>query len=196
MLLRDGYEAVGSPWEMVYLNGSGGGDYWAKGKQGELPGYRSSVLLVEPLQLGVFTSALVSDVPSPTVWTVEALSLLAPAVSAARWRLKPPPTLPADAPLLVGRYLDGSVRVYVGPGGGALLLSLAPDAAPLNLTLVADGSTPTRRAYRAQPLHPTASCRSLDDGADLEIAYFVLPRAGANASSLRFMDGLFQRFDA
>ena len=47
VLLRDGYEAIGSPWEMVYLNGSGGGDYWAKGKQGELPGYRSSVLLVE-----------------------------------------------------------------------------------------------------------------------------------------------------
>ena len=43
MLLRDGYEAIGSPWEMVYLGRSGGGDFWAKGKQGELPGYRSSV---------------------------------------------------------------------------------------------------------------------------------------------------------
>ena len=42
VLLRDGQAAVGSPWEMHYLTASG---YWAKGKQGELPGYRSSVIM-------------------------------------------------------------------------------------------------------------------------------------------------------
>ena len=192
VLLRDGYEAIGSPWEMVYLGESGGGQFWAKGKQGELPGYRSSVLLVEPLKLGIFVSALVSDVPSPTVWTVDALSLLAPAVSSALWRLKPPPQLPAGTELLVGKYLDGSV--HVATSGAVLLLTLAPGAAPLNLTLITAHSTPTMRAFYAQPVQSTATCRSLDDGQDLEIAYFSLPSAGANASSLRFMDGLFLRY--
>ena len=168
--------------------------YWAKGKQGELPGYRSSVLLVEPLKLGVFVSALVSDVPSSTVWTLDVMRLLAPAVAAALWRLRPPPALPAaDVPLVTGTYLDGSVVVAPDAANATLQLRLGPAAAPLNLTLLADASTPTRRAFRAQPAHSTATCRTLDDGSDLEIATFTLPQPGARASRLRFMDGLFER---
>ena len=56
---------------------------WIKSKQGELPGFRSSVSLVEPLKLGVFISALVSDVEELSVWTIPALDLLVPAVKAA-----------------------------------------------------------------------------------------------------------------
>ena len=126
------------------------------------------------------------------VWTADALSLLTPAVSSVLWRLKPPPTLPADAPQLVGRYLDGSVGVAAS--GEALLLTLAPGASPLNLSFIAEHSTPTMRAFVAQPARSEASCRSLDDGQDLEVAYFSLPSAGANATSLRFMDGLFLRY--
>jgi len=47
VLLRDGSSAVGTPWEVKYSSG-----VWMKGKQGELPGYRSSVTLVEELKLG------------------------------------------------------------------------------------------------------------------------------------------------
>ena len=48
-------------------------------------------------------------------------------------------------------------------------------------------------AFRAQPVHTTADCRWLDDGSDLEIAYFDLPVDGGAATSLRFMDGLWTR---
>ena len=67
VLLRDGSSAVGTPWEMKYSTES---QVWVKSKQGELPGYRSSVSVVEELKLGVFTSALVSDVDEHSVWTI------------------------------------------------------------------------------------------------------------------------------
>ena len=149
-LLRDGSSAVGSPWEIKYSGG-----VWVKSKQGELPGYRSSVMLAEPLKrsgaseaahrpaavapahtmrcrpapsnppcapcsrhgcrlflrLGVFVSALVSEVSSSTVWTLDVLDALVPAISRALWRLAPAPALPPEAGLLTGAYGDGSVRV-------------------------------------------------------------------------------------
>lgn len=61
ILLADGSSAVGTPMEMKYEGG-----VWTKGKQGELPGYRSSMTMVPKLKLGIFTSALVSDVEE--VW--------------------------------------------------------------------------------------------------------------------------------
>ena len=62
------------------------------------------VALVEPLKLGVFVSALVSDVASNSVWTLDALALLVPAVTRALWRLAPPAAAPKEASLLVGTY--------------------------------------------------------------------------------------------
>ena len=188
VLLRDGDHAVGSPWETQYLHRS---DVWARGKQGELPGYRSSVLLVEELKLGAFTSALVSDVPSATVWTEEVVEILVPALIEALHRLRAPASLPAGAHQLTGRYFDG-VSVSI-EHSSTLVLRLSPHASPLNLTLVDEISTPTRRIFRAHPAHSSADCRHLDDGVDFEFAYFTLPSAGANATRLRFMDGLFER---
>ena len=52
---------------------------------------------MEDLKLGVFTSALVSDVDEKSVWTIPVLDRLVPAIEAALWKLKPKPTLPADA---------------------------------------------------------------------------------------------------
>lgn len=43
---------------------------WMKSKQGELPGYRSSVTIVEGLKIGIFTSALISEVDEKSVWTI------------------------------------------------------------------------------------------------------------------------------
>lgn len=128
-----------------------------------------------------------------TVWTTAALQQLAPAVIAAMWRLQPPPTLPTGASSVAGRYLDGSVSVDI-EGGSALVLRLGPQSPPLNLTLLAEGSTPSRLAYRAAPVHATQACRWLDDGPDLEIAYFDILAAGANASALHFMSAQYERF--
>ena len=188
VLMRDGYEAIGSPWEMVYLPKS---KIWAKGKQGELPGYRSSVQLIEPLKLGVFTSALVSDVDSPTVWTQDALEILTPAIMSALWKLQKPGSIGPSTELLVGRYYDGSVSVKL-EGKSTLYLRLSPTAKPLSLTYVESVSTKQTHVYRASPVNSTSSCRSLDDGQDLEYAYFTLQEGNAaHADHLRFMSGLY-----
>lgn len=190
VLLRGGDEAVGSPWEMNFSSG-----VWVKSKQGELPGYRSAVALVEPLKLGIFVSALVSDVASDSVWTLDALALLVPAVTRALWRLAPPAAPPPEASLLVGTF----GRVVVALEDAALVMRLDPSAPPLNLTRVDEagggGSSSSSEllAFRAMPVHSTADCRWLDDGADLEIAYFRMPPGGGPATSLRFMDGLWER---
>ena len=59
-------------------------------------------------QLGIFTSALVSDVPEPSVWTRPALALLGPAVAAAVRRLQrlQRPQLPRGWQGTLNRYLS------------------------------------------------------------------------------------------
>ena len=110
-------------------------------------------------------------------------------------RLRTPPSLPPDARTFVGRYLDGRVSVQLE--ADTLTLRLSATAAPLNLTYTADGSTPTLAAFRATPRAPPGGvegdCRHVDDGTDQEYAYFYRTAPGANATKLRFMDGLFDR---
>ena len=93
---------------MKFLEGA---QVWTKGKQGELPGYRSSVTVVEDMKVGIFTSCLVSDASEHSVWTVPALAVLVPAVEAALWRLQPAPTLPPSAEEYVGTYGPKDARV-------------------------------------------------------------------------------------
>ena len=47
--------------------------------------------------------------------------------------------------------------------------------------------------FRVQPVASTAGCRWLDDGEDLELAYFGVKSGGKKATSLRFMGSLFER---
>jgi hypothetical protein len=56
-------------------------------------------------------SFLLVQVADTTVWTIPALSILAPAVRAAMNDLQQPPTLPANASFFLGQYYDGSVTV-------------------------------------------------------------------------------------
>ena len=173
--LRDGSSAVGTPWEFKYSSA-----LWMKSKQGELPGYRSSVTLIEGLRLGIFTSALVSDVPEKSVWTIPALDIVAPAVRAALWRLQPPRALPTGWERLVGRYYTPSDPVVVRADGAALLLTHGADV--LNLTLTAIGGV--LRAHPASAPADQAGCRWLDDGTDEECVGAVRARAPSRASSL------------
>ena len=55
----------GSPYKTRFSS-----SLWMKSKQGELPGYRSSVTIVEGLKIGIFTSALISEVDEKSVWTI------------------------------------------------------------------------------------------------------------------------------
>jgi hypothetical protein len=58
------------------------GNFWTKSKQGELDGYRSCVTLIDDLKLGIFVSALQSEVSEGSVWAIPAIDILAPAVLA------------------------------------------------------------------------------------------------------------------
>ena len=182
---------------------------------------------VQELKLGVFTSALVTDVEESSVWTVPMMDVLVPALEAALWRLKPPFSLPPKPTLdqLVGSYGGGEATVYAQ--AGALLLRLG-SADPLNLTAVvppagrggappgvaspkapraADDDDDDDYVFFVQPLNSTQGCRWLDDGQDLEMAYFERGSAPARAGQaargegrragavvrLRFMDSLFDK---
>lgn len=56
--------------------------FWTKSKQGELDGYRSCITLIDDLKLGIFVSALQSEVPEGSVWAIPAINILAPAILA------------------------------------------------------------------------------------------------------------------
>lgn len=179
VLLRNGYEAVGTPFEMQYILNK----YWTKGKQGELPGYRSSLTVIEDLKLGIFTSALITDTSSNSVWTIDALEILAPAFDAALTRLQPIRVLPDNYALYVGKYFDGSVTVAVN--GSRLLFTSG--AGVLALTDV-KGLNYILRAHNEDEI----GCRWLDDGSNLELVTFVVEHSIVIA--LEFMGSRFGKF--
>ena len=189
VLLRDGMEAIGTPMEMQYL-----GDelrLWAKGKQGELPGFRSSMSIVEELRLGVFSAALITDVEDHTVWTLPALRIIGPAVKAAMEDLQPKKSLPQAYERFLGNYVD-DVSVEVDPQDSSqLILLLGNDAHPLALS--EDLPLLGPNALKANPT-AALDCRHLDDGSNLEIAYFSFDGGGdGKASSVEFMGQMYRR---
>ena len=62
----------------------------------------------------------------------------------------------------------------------------------MNLTAI-PGVDPNR-ALRAKPMNSSAGCRWLDDGSDLEIAYFDW-KADDSVWRLRFMDGAYGKLE-
>lgn len=191
ILLRDGSSAVGSPMEMKYLNRSG---FWSKGKQGELPGFRSSVTMVGPLNLGIFISALVSDVPELSVWTIPALDILAPAVAAAAFKTQPKAALPPNVNRYLGTYFD---NVSVAVQDNALMFKLQNTFLNLTLMVGDQENSNSVHVFQAHPFNSTAGCRWLDDGVDTELVYFQMPKSGTSeglqASSITFMGSRFDR---
>ena len=196
VLLRNGYEAVGTPFEMQYIANK----YWTKGKQGELPGYRSSITVIEELKVGVFTSALVTDVKSNSVWTIDALKILAPALDAALTRLiqEQKESLPKYAMMYVGKYYDGSVQIYVNESDNTLWFEsgAGPDgesATILKLVEVKGANDQNLHVLRALDVAGVENlgCRWLDDGDHLEIVKFVLNEEENVVTAMQFMGEQF-----
>ena len=179
ILMRNGYEAVGTPFEMQYI----GNKYWTKGKQGELPGYRSSLTVIEELKLGIFTSALISDTESNSVWTIEALNILAPAVDQALTRLQPSAKLPTNYAMYVGKYYDGSVTIAVQKEQ----LIFTSSAGELNLIEVPEMDN----MLRVQNLNDIG-CRWLDDGTNNEIVSFVV--VNSTVVAMEFMGSRYDKY--
>jgi CubicO group peptidase (beta-lactamase class C family) len=182
ILLRNGYEAVGTPFEMQYISNK----YWTKGKQGELPGYRSSLTFIEDLKLGIFTSALISDVESNSVWTIDALNILTPAIDKALRRLEPKPSLPDNYAMYVGKYYDGSVTVEINDNNQLIFNS---SAGSLNLI---DLVPPLKYALRVQNMNEMG-CRWLDDGTNNEIVSFIVENSTA-VVAMEFMGSRYNKF--
>ena len=180
ILMRNGYEAVGTPFEMQYI----GNKYWTKGKQGELPGYRSSLTVIEELKLGIFTSALISDTESNSVWTIEALNILAPAVDQALTRLQPSAKLPTNYAMYVGKYYDGSVTIAVQKEQ----LIFTSSAGDLNLIEVPEMDN----MLRVQNLNDIG-CRWLDDGTNNEIVSFVV--VNSTVVAMEFMGSRYDKYN-
>ena len=150
--------------------------------------------VVEDLRLGVFTSALITDVQDKTVWTLPILRILGPAVKAAILELQPKDGLPPNHERFLGSYYDGSVNVEVDPQDASrMILMLGPHDTHLALSYEAALGPD---ALRARPLAPL-DCRHLDDGTNLEIAYFIFNEdsrgGGEKASALGFMGSFYGR---
>ena len=164
-----------------------------KTKQGELPGYRSSVALAEGLKLGVFVSALVTDVDEHSVWTVQALDLLVPAVSAAAWAAAAaaPAALPSKSDAMAGKYYDGSVVIEATGAAPREVLLFEGVGETMNLTAI-PGVDPTV-ALRATVVNSTDGCRWLDDGTNLELVYFDWDASNATVEKIRFMGATYDK---
>jgi CubicO group peptidase (beta-lactamase class C family) len=226
VLLRDGAQAVGSPWEMKYLElGDGSTDgstsgVWTKTKQGELPGYRSSVTIIPELKLGIFVSALQSEVaadtePDRSVWTLNiSRQLVPPLLKLLRDHQAVAPALPPHHSKLLGdygppdqlltvRYTPGSnetqLEAGIGIGGAPAAFSafmLAAFVTGDGTEVDADddaagvGSVVVARALALG----VQGCRWLDDGVDQELLYFQFASEKADgAGSVLFMGGRYNR---
>jgi hypothetical protein len=193
-VLRDGSSAVGLPWEYKFSGG-----IWTKSKQGELPGFRSSITLVSELKLGIFVSALQSDVSEDSVWAVPMMDTLGSAVLSTLTTLQPAYVLPRHSAQFVGAYHFNST-VFVSVAG---VLEGYIFGQHLNFTEVLDYSVsptvPVGLALRAEPVGPGSNpgCRWLDDGADLELIYFTGLVSnndfGSNSTGFQFMGSAAER---
>jgi hypothetical protein len=192
---EDAATVFGNSWEYRY---SAAGSQWVKGKDGELPGYRSKLALAPALKLGVFISALEDDTTDDTVWTQTALEMLMPSVTAALWagpQNRPPPP-PSDATSYTGSYAGGvTVSLVPSPfvAGQQMLVTDGPGSPRLNMTRATDADVDGMRVFRVRIADPsTTGCRWLDDGPDREFMYFTVDESG-RAQSMWFMGAVLPR---
>lgn len=186
-VMRDGSSGVATPFELKFERG-----VWMSGKQGEEPGYRSSMTMVPDLKLGVFTSVLEDDTSEQSVWTIPALDLLVPPLVQYLWAHQPVQPLPTNYQLLLGTYSD-NVTISVSKSSPPVLL-LALQGTVFNLTQVLAQGSPVPSVLRAKDTsEPQPACRWLQDGADEELVYFSFASQGQPASSFEFAGGQWTR---
>jgi len=198
IVLRDGYEAIGNPFEMRYRefvtnNGVNTG-VWYKGKQGELSGYRSSVVLVPEYKIGIFNVALISDVSDSTVWTYNVLDMLIPYVDGLLYEYgnKYNYMLPNNYQLLIGIYKDeygGIYNIKVSNSNGNSYLTVNNNEYRLELFMnrYNENIIYDNNVLRVINLHEN-TCREIDDGSDQELMYFMFNNGNNNhATQLIFM---------
>jgi len=184
IVLHDGNEAIGMPWEMKYIhyqtyqNTQSG--IWIKSKQGELNGYRSSVALIPEYKIGIFNVALQSEVYDSTVWTYTILNnMLLPFLdSTINEYDKPIYTLPNDYELLIGNY-NGNITLYVdndGHGNGDSIILQINVIDKYRLFTIANANQNNEIVENILRLesvnYNNITCRNLDDDNDQEFVYF------------------------
>ena len=206
VLLRDGYQSIANPWEMEYReyvtqqNTVSG--VWYRGKEGELSGYRSSVVMVPEYKLGVFHSALISDVDDDDghVWAYDVMDMLVPFVDDLLYTngIGFKYELPKNYELIVGHYIGpgfvGDIAVVDGPKGMKYLKVTDNDGDELRLEVFRNefnGEVFDDKVLRAHNMDGSA-CRWLDDGEDQELMYFEFGNGdNQHATGAQFMGERF-----
>ncbi len=200
-LLNDLSEVVGLPFEMTYelFNTTTGRmkSIWFRGKQGELSGFRSSLMLVPEYKLGVFTSALVSDVSDGYVWTNAVLHMILPVLDGILQQYENNSyTLPPNYELLIGNYQcinetnticnDDimNINVYKGQDGSQYLMMNTNERL---LTTFHEDLSNILRAYKTEK----QDCVDVD-GSDAELVYFTFDNgSNQHSTSLTFLEGKY-----
>eukprot|EP00039_Didymoeca_costata_P013981 m.219539 g.219539 ORF g.219539 m.219539 type:complete len:573 (+) comp15915_c0_seq6:117-1835(+) len=204
--LEDGIEAIGNPWEMEHYNISGM-SYWMKGKGGALPGFRSSVMMIPTLKIGVFICVFKSSVPEPSVYTQPTMATLAPAVHKILSSRQPDAQarLPKKAQSLLGTYyLNVTVKeqdsvLLVDFLGGTFRLESQDDAFEKAKSLNLIQTTPLGERYYLYPTRvsyyppPQLQCLYANGGSQDEFMYFIFEEGEKMAVGLRFMGSQLMR---
>eukprot|EP01084_Bolivina_argentea_P078636 142711_1 len=158
LLLNDGMEAIGTPFEMHYhqfqtLHGYNGGSsmsgVWYKGKQGEVLGYRSSLMMIPEYKLGVFTVALEDPeyISEGSVWSNNILDIMLPIVDNLLYEKYVDNIqyfIPKNYKLLIGKYVCGgndmvNIELMTDRNGKQYLLYDGGGSGKHNFLLFKDG---------------------------------------------------------
>ena len=211
ILLRNGYQSIGNPWEMEYReyntqhgdNSNSVSGVWYRGKEGELDGYRSSVVMIPEYKLGVFHSALISTVHDDDghVWVYDVLDMLLPFVDNLLYQnsMRFEYELPSNYQLLLGRYVGDGIIVDINVAmdsntGIKYLRGNSSHGSESRLEIFRNefnGNVFDKNVLRSHNLHNSA-CRWFDDGQDQELMYFTFGDGGdKHATNAMFMGNYF-----
>jgi len=181
LMTHDGVIGFGSPWEQNYTFG-----YWTKSKQGELPGYRSNLVIVPDLKIGVLVTALIDNTPDPTVYAMTMLGLIIPAFENVLKDIYVPPPLPPSVQLYLGNFtVDGyTTRIFLN---GNTIVMIADSTYFLSIVPF------DPNVLRAAVAPPLPECRWLDDSYNNEFVYFTFPGPNKPASQINLAGMTFVR---
>eukprot|EP01084_Bolivina_argentea_P244087 408989_1 len=200
ILLRNGFQSIGNPWEMEYFTFNTSRNttigVWYKGKEGELSGYRSSVVIVPQYKIGIFNSALISDVSASHVWAYDVLNMLIPYVDNLLYKNGNINNyiLPNNYQLLIGSYRQKgytfmvNISVVMNEQYGLKYLKSTDSGGDMLRLNIFENDKNVLRAYNLDG----SECRWLDDGQDQELVYFSFDNGDdKHATSFIFMENEF-----
>jgi len=185
---NDGVGGFGLPWETSFTS-----KMTIKSKAGQLPGYRSQVVIVPKIKLGLFQVATIATVSDTTLWTLPALDILIPAFLQALNATQHNPPLPPNWQTYTGVYeivpstMGMVLEIYVENKNMYLAYLVNSTRVGAMLLTTQDGFDTVMRIHA-----PPDVCRWLDDGPNLEFVYFSWNEDKSQVVEFLVMENLFR----